>query len=164
MALDSEFIEAVDSKNKRLVRSKLGNIITIDPTLKTFKEMLVYAESNISDLFDVNSGALKSNRSDWTKDYYNEQQTELRFNFSRERIQLVCDIAIHLYGDRINTITENRSRESQGSSTKTVGVGAFGAGALVAGIGAIVKAPILVGIGLAMAVIGVVIFIKNSQE
>jgi hypothetical protein len=164
MALESEFIEAVDAKNKRLVRIKLGNIITIDPTLKTFREMREYAESNIPDLFDVHTGVLKSSKEDWTKNYYNDQQTELSYNFSRERLQHLCDIAVYLYGDRINTINDNRTKENSGNTAKVAGGVALGGGVVLAGIGAIAEVPVVLGIGIAAAVIGAVVLITESQK
>jgi hypothetical protein len=164
MALDNDFIEAVNEKNRRLVRIKLGNIITIDPTLETFREMKNYAEQNLNNLYDAHQGVLNSNKNGWTKDYYNEQQAELSFNFSRERLKLLCDMAANLYGARINTINEGRVRENQDDMGKYVAAGALGGGVLVAGIGAVVKAPIIVGIGIAAAVIGAAVLIKDSID
>jgi hypothetical protein len=164
MALDNEFIEAVNDKNRRLVRFKLGDIITIDPTLKTFREMKDYAEHNLENLYDAHQGVLNIDKNGWTKDYYNEQQTELYYNFSSERLKLLCEMAVHFYGDRINTIHANRTRENRNETAKRVGGCALGAGVLVAGIGAIIKAPIVVGIGIAAAVIGVTVLIKNPVD
>jgi hypothetical protein len=164
MALEQEFIGAVNEKNKRLVRIKLGNIITIDPTLKTFREMKPYAEQNIPDLYDSHSGELNKNNSAWTKEYYNEQHTELSFNFSKERLQHLCDVAAFLYGARIDTINENRARAAHGHPAQQAGGGALVGGAVLAGIGAIAKAPVLVGVGIAAAVIGAVILAKDSID
>jgi hypothetical protein len=166
MAIEMEFEEAVRTGNRRMVRIKLANSITIDPTLKTFEEMKEYAETRISDLFDAHQGILLTDRGEWTKDYYDKQQTELSFNFSRERLQLVCDMAVYLYSDRIKTINENREREKKPShsSAQVAGGVAIGGGLLAAGIGAIAKAPLLVGIGIAAAVIGAVVLIKESQD
>jgi hypothetical protein len=108
MSLDQDFIEAVEDKNKRLVRIKLANSITIDPTLRTFEEMKKYAETHISDLFDVHKGDLLTDRGEWTKDYYDKQQTELSFNFSRERLRFVCEMAVYLYSERIKTVNNKR--------------------------------------------------------
>jgi hypothetical protein len=164
MVLDNEFIEAVNGRNNRLVRIKLGNIITIDPTLKTFREMQDYAERHLDNLYDVHQGELNTDKSCWTKDYYIEQQAELSFNFSRERLGLLCNMAVHLYGARINTINESRTRENRDDTAKYVGGGALAGGVIVAGIGAAVKAPIVIGIGIAAAVIGAVILIKDSFD
>jgi len=136
--MNSDFIEVCESPNRRIVRIKLGNIITIDPALVTFREMKSYAERHITDLYDVHSGDLNADKSAWTKDYYNEQQTELSFNFSRERLQLLCDMATYLYGGpggRINAINENRERERNANKSQTVTGGAVlgGGGSTVIG-------------------------------
>lgn len=138
MALDSEFVEACNGRDKRFIRIKLGNIITIDPTLKTFQEMKDYAEQHIPDLYEAHSGELRRNKSSWLKDYYNEQQSELSFNFSRERLQLVCDMAQYIYGGpsgRINVINDNREqdRKANMSASKKGGAIMVGGGGAVAG-------------------------------
>jgi hypothetical protein len=167
MALDSEFVEACNNRNKRLIRIKLGNIITIDPTLKTFREMKGYAEQRISDLYDAHSGELRKDKSSWTKDYYNEQQSELSFNFSRERIQLICDMAQYIYGEsggRINTINNNRERERKANMSASMTGGAImggGGGAVAGGIiaacaGKAIIGGVVIG-GVIGAVAGVVI-------
>jgi hypothetical protein len=108
--MDSDFTEAAKNRNRRLVRIKLGNIITIDPTLQNFREMLGYAEQHISNLWDVHEGELSYNSNFWTTDYYIEQQSELSFNFSHERIDLLCEMAKKLYVERIHTINAARKK------------------------------------------------------
>jgi hypothetical protein len=167
MTLDSEFMEACNSRNKRFIRIKLGNIITIDPTLETFREMKRYAEQYISDLYDVHAGELRKDKSSWTKDYYNEQQSELSFNFSRERLQMLCDMAQYIYGGtggRIDTIKDNRERDRKAkmSASMTGGVIMVGGGGAVVGgvIAACVGKTIIGGIvigGVIGAVAGAVI-------
>jgi hypothetical protein len=164
MAIELEFEKAVNTGDTRMVRIKLANSITIDPTLKTFKEMREYAETHIPGLFDVHKGELLLDKKGWTKDYYDKQQTELSFNFSDKRLRLVCDMAEYLYETRIKTINENRARAKQTrhTSTRTAGGVALGGGVLVAGIGAIAQAPVVVGIGITAAIIGAVVLIKGS--
>jgi hypothetical protein len=113
MALERDFIKAAEDKNKRMVRIKLANSITIDPTLRTFKEMHEYAIIHVSDLFDTHKGILLTDEKEWTKDYYDKQQTELSFNFSRERLKLVCDMAQRLYSGRIKTINNARMKNKE---------------------------------------------------
>ncbi|MDR0429962.1 MAG: hypothetical protein LBH58_05740 [Tannerellaceae bacterium] len=163
MILDPKFVEACDSGNKRLVRIKLGNIITIDPTLKTFREMRSYAEQRVTGLYDTNSGEPRKDRSLWTKDYYNEQQTELSFNFSRERLDLLCDIAQHIYGGaggRVNAINEKREQERKANASASVGKGVVaggGGGAVVGGIVAACTGKAIIGGVIIGGVIGAVV-------
>ncbi|MDR0429963.1 MAG: hypothetical protein LBH58_05745 [Tannerellaceae bacterium] len=113
MAMDSDFVEAVKSSNLRLVRIKLGNIIAIDPTLKTFIEMREYAERYMPALYELHDGELNWEPSAWSKDYFNNQQSELSFNFSRKRLDLLCSMVKDLYTERINSINEKRKQESE---------------------------------------------------
>jgi hypothetical protein len=163
MVLDSEFVEACDSGNKRLVRIKLANIITIDPTLETFREMKPYAEQRVTGLYDTHSGEPRKDRLLWTKDYYNEQQTELSFNFSSERLDLLCDIAQHIYGGaggRINAINEKREQERRANASTSMRKGAATGGAIGAVVGVGVAAfagKAIIGGGIIGGVIGVVV-------
>jgi hypothetical protein len=108
--MDYEFKEAANSGNTRLVRIKLGNIIAIDPSLRTFREMLKYAEKYTPDLWQEHVRDLCRDRTAWTKDYYNTEQTELSFNFSRQRLELLCEMSQYLYADRIKTINQKRTK------------------------------------------------------
>jgi hypothetical protein len=119
MAMDSDFADAVKDSNLRLVRIKLGNIIAIDPTIKTFTEMREYAERYMPDLYEPHDGELNWEQSTWSKDYYIDQQTELSFNFSRKRLDLLCSMARKLYAGRINNINEKRKRET-GNDSETI--------------------------------------------
>jgi hypothetical protein len=131
MAINSDFVEAVKNSNLRLVRVKLGNIIAIDPTLKTFTEMCEYAERYMSDLYESHDGELNWEHSAWSKDYYIEQQTGLSFNFSRERLDLLCSMAKRLYSERIDNINEKRKHETENGSEAVKNL----VGTVVEGIG-----------------------------
>ena len=50
MALTNEFIDAVANNKKTRVRIMLKDIMLVDPSMKTFNEMLSYAESNMDNL------------------------------------------------------------------------------------------------------------------
>jgi hypothetical protein len=138
MVMDSDFIEAVKTSNLRLVRIKLGNIITIDPTLKTFTEMHEYAERYMPYLYEPHDGELNWEHSAWSKDYYIEQQTELSSNFSHEKLDLLCSMAKKLYSARIDNINEKREQET-GSGSETVkdfvGTVIEGIGEVIEGVG-----------------------------
>lgn len=89
MALTEEFIEAVGNGKKTRVRIMLKDIMLVDPSLKTFNEMLTYAEKNLSDLYDEHDGEeLISDSTEWDEDYMNQQMVAVVTNFSKERIAL----------------------------------------------------------------------------
>jgi SpoVK/Ycf46/Vps4 family AAA+-type ATPase len=135
MMVNQDFLEAVRDSNLRMVRIKLGNIIAIDPTLKTFSEMREYAERYMPDLYDEHKGELNWEKSVWSKDYYNDQQAELSFNFSRERLELLCAMAQMLYAERIADINERHIHENK-NDTETV---QDFIGSLIEGIGEAVE-------------------------
>jgi hypothetical protein len=138
MTMDSDFTEAVKNSNLRLVRMKLGNIIAIDPTLKTFTEMHKYAERYMPDLYELHDGELNWEHFAWSKDYCIDQQTELSFNFSHERLDLLCSMAKIIYAGRINNINEKRKHETgngSGSVENFIGTVLEGIGEAIEGVG-----------------------------
>lgn len=87
MALTNEFIDAVTNNKKTRVRIMLKDIMLVDPSMKTFNEMLSYAESIMDNLYDEHDGEnLNGNSATWTEEYMNQQMVSVVTNFSRERV------------------------------------------------------------------------------
>lgn len=147
MALTKEFIEAVENEKKTRVRIMLKDIMLVDPSLKTFDEMLVYAEKNMSDLYDEHDGEeLGDDPSAWNEDYMNQQMVAVVTNFSKERIDLLGKMVKKLYAYKIQSETNLSSSNVVGSSgdrtrkgltgVQVAGgiIAVAGAGALIGGI------------------------------
>ena len=162
MALTKEFTEAVENGKKTRVRIMLKDIMLVDPSLRSFNEMIKYAEQNMSDLYDQHDGeSLNNDSAFWDEDYMNQQMTSVVTNFSKERIGLLKKIVKKLYGYKIQE--EMVSTENNGSSWPSISAGGFtgiqiaggivavaGAGALVGGIVGL-NAPVAIVGGVALA-------------
>lgn len=129
MALTKEFIDAVESGKKVRVRIMLKDIMLIDPTMIQFDEMLDYAVSKLDDLYDEHDGeTLKYESAEWNEEYLNNQMVVLVNNFSKERIELLRNMAKYLYRDKANKI---RTQSSLNISRKQIVTGVAIAGAII---------------------------------
>lgn len=163
MALTKEFTEAVYKGKKTRVRIMLKDIMLVDPSLKTFDEMLVYAEKNMTDLYDQHDGEeFKSDSSLWDEDYMNEQMVSVVTNFSKERIAILSAIVKKLYAHKIQAektviIHANNSSLKPSHANEFTGVQIAGGVIAVAGTGALIggivksSAPIAIGGGIVLA-------------
>ena len=150
MALTKEFIEAVDNGKRTRVRIMLKDIMLVDPSLKTFDEMLTYADKNMSDLYDQHDGEeLNTDSSAWDEDYLNQQMVSVVTNFSKERIALLGKIVKKLYAHKIQPVTNTPVNNS---TNVTTGVQIAGGIIAVAGAGALIGG--IVGSSAPVAIVG----------
>lgn len=148
MALTEEFIEAVGNGKKTRVRIMLKDIMLVDPSLKTFNEMLTYAKKSLSDLYDEHDGEeLISDSTEWDEDYMNQQMVAVVTNFSKERIALLEEIVKKLYAHKIQRETDTTN--SSPSGVQVAGGVIAVAGALIGGsAGSSVSVAIVGGVAL----------------
>lgn len=173
MALTNEFIDAVANNKKTRIRIMLKDIMLVDPSMKSFNEMLSYAESNMENLYDEHDGEKLNNNSDaWTEDYMNQQMVSVVTNFSRERVNALKKIVEFLYGNKVEEAKETISKTVSASSSSKDGltgqqivggiVAVAGAGALIGGIvGSNVPIAIVGGVAL---VGGAVLFATGGNK
>lgn len=161
MALTSEFTDAVSNNKVMRVRIMLKDIMLIDPGLNTFNEMLAYAEKNMTGLYDRHDGEVfRYSASDWTEDYLNQQMVSVVTNFSKERVAILKDIVMYLYGNKVKDKADTgraAASEDNTSGGRVTGkqiaggiIALAGAGALIGGIaGANVPVAVVGGIAIA---------------
>lgn len=156
MVLTNEFRDAVSNNKKTRVRIMLKDIMLVDPSMKSFDEMLSYAENNMRNLYDEHDGEILSSNSDtWTEDYMNQQMVLVVTNFSRERINLLKKIVKHLYGNETEETRESIKRTSTFSDTSKVNLtGKQIAGGIVAGVGVGTLIGGIIGSNVPVAIIG----------
>lgn len=169
MSISKEYVESVDNKDLLSVRLLLKNSLILDPSGKSFSEMLNYANEKLPDLFVDHDGESFKNKSEWDKDYFNEQTVKVVNNFSVERVELLKRIVRELYSEdecetkkteKSGNVDDNHSDMS--NSKKVGGVVAFvGGGLLISGL-VIADTPIAVPIigGVAIGV-GAYLFLKK---
>lgn len=111
MEMSTEFRNAVENNNIRLVRIMLKDRIMIDPTFDTFNKLFEYANEHLKIPLceNYNGKSFISNKAYWNKKYFNEQIVELLYNFSTERINHIKDICEVIYADEIDKIKKKRN-------------------------------------------------------
>lgn len=165
MAITNEFREAVSGKQIMLVRIMLKDIMIIDPSLKTFNEMLSYAEKNIEELYDEHDGeSFNMDSSQWTEDYMNEQMVTVVSNFSKERIDLLQKIVKKIYAKDIEKKYDNESNKTSGLSNKQIGGIALAAVGGVAVAGGLCTSNEPVAVLGSVAVLGGIALVLAGRE
>lgn len=142
MAVTDEFKEAVLTDKRIRVRIMLKDIMLVDPSLKLFDEMNLYADNNMEDLYDLHDGELlNKSKTDWNEEYMNQQMVAVVTNFSKERVNLLKEMVKWIYGSAASekevVATEiERTRGCKITAKQMVGGGIaiIGAGALIGGI------------------------------
>lgn len=122
MALTKEFLDAVEQRDETMVRIMLKDSMLLDPSLKTFEEMLQAAEAQMSGLYDAHDGEeLKQNSSEWDEDYMNLQMVSVVSNFSRERVPLLKKIVKKLFGTQAAQQPKTRSCQGNAQGIRSTG-------------------------------------------
>lgn len=100
MALDSEFIKAINECDIDTLRAMIINSFMIDPSLEQTKEMLSAAKTYKINIYQEHDGTnISDNKMDWTKEYFTEQAADLLSNFSQERIAMLKKYTPYVYKD-----------------------------------------------------------------
>lgn len=147
MALTKEFKESVADNNITRVRIMLKDIMLIDPSLKSFNEMLEYAEKNMSDLYDEHDGeTFVQNPNEWTEEYMNQQMVSVVMNFSKERVAILKNIVQYRY--------DNKPKEENHLESKNRPTGVQIAGGIIAAAGAGTIAGGIIGANVPVAIVG----------
>ena len=168
MALNADFIAAVDERNMPRVYRRLADIMPIDPSLQMLDEMLEYAGRH-QDLFQPHDGeSLKHAESDWSRDYYDEQKLNLENNFSQERLALMRKMTLHRYAEKIEARKKEKEEDekSRGFNIKPrhiAGGCALVGGAAAVAYGAYAGSALLTGAGAAFALGGVAILVLGPK-
>ncbi len=104
MSLTDSFITALNNKDITKIRAAVTNSFTADPSLSYFKELMDAVNRSGIDIFEPhNDDELKYNKQDWTKEYLTNQLTEIQFNFSKERLDLLKQMTKYIYPDKKQT-------------------------------------------------------------
>jgi hypothetical protein len=165
MALTNEFRETVESGKKVRVRIMLKDSMLVDPTMRQFDEMLSFALSKISDLYDEHDGEeLKYSSSEWNETYLNSQMVSVVSNFSNERVELLRNMVSFIYSDRVERIRNEETKHSNISITrKQVGIGVTTVGAVAAVAGICAHQAVLIAGGVVVAAVGVGIILTDKE-
>lgn len=175
MALTSDFKDAVQNDKVTRVRIMLKDSLLLSSGGDEFQQMLDYAKGHMPKLMDEHDGERLKNLDEWDEEYLNEQMVTVVNNFSKERIDLLVNMAKKMYKPQV-TRTQLGASKSNYSSSDTKGSGELSsmqkAGMAVATVGAVtviaglaIKAPIVFTIvGGAAVVTGGAMYIAGRES
>ena len=167
MAISNEFIEAVNLNKIILVRIMLKDSLVIDPTSKQFDEMEKYARARIDNIYSTHDGeTLNYDVNTWNKDYMNQEMVSVVNNFSKERVDLLKNMVIYLYKDKLNTKLDDTKNSSKNTETanKQTGIAIAATGAALSIVGFITSQTALIIGGVIVATAGVALIVKNGDN
>lgn len=178
--MKAKFIRAVDNNDISMVRAFVSNEMLLDPRGKSFDEMLSFAESKFSNLYEIDNGVkFTFDQSQWNEDILFKIKNELDVNFSRERIQIYKLVAKTVLKEKAAQLdkeeTALRIKEESVSShlNYTEGKHTYNkklykqitaGGVLLTLAGTIVQKGVLTTLGIAGIVVGGVLIYKNSKK
>ena len=99
--MESTFVSDVNTENIIGVRISLSNELLLDPRGRSFKEMLAYAESKLTNLYDEHDGiSYSEDTQEWNKSFLFSLKNDLKYNFSRERLMFYEKIAKYVLQEK----------------------------------------------------------------
>lgn len=142
MSITKKFRDAVSNNDIRLVRIMIKNDMIVDPSMDELNQMISIAEPKLTTLYDDHNGeVLDYEKSNWTKDYMDQQMVEVVNNFSKERLELLQNICQYLYKDKVSIIFEQKNNKN--SKNQKIAKNEVGLILLIGGV-------IAVAVGLAI--------------
>lgn len=177
--MDSKFIDAVQTGKIIRVRLALSNELLLDPRGTTFIEMLRYAESNLSSLFQDDDGKVyDSNPANWNNDFLYDLKNGLDLNFSREKLALYERVAKSVLQGKAKQMEQEERKEltkpllednnSNTSDTqinkKAIYESVVIGGVVVAITGFCFSRMVLASLGVTGAIIGGVLLLKELKK
>jgi hypothetical protein len=179
--MDPKFIDAVQSKKLVRVRLALSNELMLDPRGVTFSEMLRYAESNLSSLYQDDDGKIYDNeKSKWSEDFLYDLKNGLDLNFSREKLALYEAVAKFVLREKAKQMEQDDIKEQTKSlsiqknnyseptdsqiNKKAIYTGVTIGGTAIAITGFCLQKIGLASLGLVGAIIGGVLLFNDSKK
>lgn len=113
---------AVESRNISNIRAAISSYITKNPGNKDMElnEVLKYISNNKLDSELWEKHVVRSdetqNKDQWSKDYFRLIRSNLRSNFSKERLNHILEVGQYLYKDEVQS--NNNLRVSNNASGK----------------------------------------------
>lgn len=176
MALTSDFKDAVQNGKVTRVRIMLKDSLLLSSGGDEFQQMLDYAKGHMPELMDEHDGECLKKPDEWDEEYLNEQMVTVVNNFSKERIDLLVNMAKKMYKPQVSRTQLGISKSTYSSSNATNGSSELSsmqkAGMAVATVGAVtviaglaIKAPIAITIIGGVAVIaGGAIYLAGRES
>lgn len=162
-----EFIDAVQARDKDLVKIMLTNSLLVDPSGDTFDYMLKYAIKSLNDLIEeYDGGILENDTSLWNKKYLDEQFIKLEDNFSKERIDFVKLLCSTILNEKLVEVDRKKRMEKfnkSKTSKQEVGTVIAVSGVITTVAGIVLSKPIIIGVGTTSIIIGGVLYYIDQR-
>ena len=116
--MESTFVSDVNTENIIGVRISLSNELLLDPRGRSFKEMLAYAESKLTNLYDEHDGiSYSEDTQEWNKSFLFSLKNDLKYNFSRERLEFYEKVAMFVLREKAENLDNEERDDSNRSFT-----------------------------------------------
>lgn len=116
--MKAKFIKAVNECDLLSVRISISNELMLDPRGKSFKEMLAYAESNLTNLYEEHDGVSYSEETGtWNENFLFSLKNDLDNNFSRERLALYEKVAKLVLREKAENLDKEELEEKKQNYT-----------------------------------------------
>lgn len=164
MVVTEEFRQAVEDKKIIRVRIMLKDSMLVDPTMLQFDEMISFALPLLDNLYDEHDDEiLEYDKMQWNENYLNKEMVTVVNNFSKDRIELLRNIVKYLYKDRVESIKNDRQKNTSSSvSRKQIGIGVTAVGAAVTIAGICTAEGLVIAGGVVIAAVGVAMIVTDK--
>ena len=111
--MSSRFDEAIANEDIKMLQAIINNSFITDPTTETVQKMLKKIEDNNINIFELHDNKiLNEDETYWTRDYEKQLLSDLFFNFSHERFNLLLDLVPYVEEDYIKQQEEKFNRSN----------------------------------------------------
>ena len=116
--MKTKFIKAVEDNDMLSVRISISNELMLDPRGRSFKEMLAYAESRLTNLYDEHDGVCYTEDIVvWNEEFLFSIKNDLDYNFSRERLEFYEKVAMFVLREKAENLDNEERDDSYRSFT-----------------------------------------------
>jgi len=174
--MKAKFIKAVESGDLVSIRLFISNELMLDPRGKSFSEMKSFAESKISNLYDVDDAkSYSSTQVEWNEKFLFSIKNDLDNNFSKEKLAIYENVAKYVLKEKADQLykeetscsqrkySENVDRK-QKKNNKKLYMGITVGGAAVAVTGLCLSRVVLASFGFAGVIIGGILLYNDTRK
>lgn len=176
--MKQKFIESVKYGDVKKVRLSLSNELLLDPRGKSFAEMLNYAKTNLSNLFEENkeAGYEVLPKEQWNEDFLFTVKNDLDSNFSVEKLAFYQAVIEVVGKEKMATLDDEEEKNKMQAERphqpqkntkcgrKRVSMSVATGGAVLTIVGLCVGKTLLTLVGGAVFIGGVLITINDSRK
>lgn len=174
--MKAKFIKAVESGDLVSIRLFISNELMLDPRGKSFSEMKSFAESKISNLYDVDdTKSYSSTQAKWNEKFLFSIKNDLDNNFSKEKLAIYENVAKYVLKEKADQLNKEETSSYQRKDSKNVDrnqkrnnkklyMGITVGGAAVAVTGLCLSRVVLASFGFAGIIIGGILLYNDTRK